>query len=91
MIVEAHLGRVELANNHCERAYDRVAGRVEIGDAEVGANAKRQDEASEDDEKDGKEFGRVGERASKSDHVEAEDLELLNVERKSDESAQHSH
>ena len=91
MTSETHFGRLEFTNDHSESSNDRIASRVEVGDTKVRSNAKRENKAGEDDQKDGKELGRVGKCAPESDHVEAEDLQLLDVEREGDEGTEHGY
>lgn len=83
---EAHLVVLQFAESHRESPNESVASRrVEVGDAKVSAQSERQVEADVDEEKDGKEFGRVGESATKREHVETEHAQLLNEKREDDE------
>ena len=84
-VVEAHLVRVEVADDHGEGAHQAQACRVGVvADAEVGAQAEGEEEADVDDEEDGHELGRVGERALEGHDVEADDAHLLDEEREDD-------
>lgn len=88
MTSESHFGRIELTNDHSKSSNDRISSRVKVRDAKVGSNTKRENKSGEDDQKDGKELGRIGKCAPESDDIEAEDLELLDVEREGDEGTE---